>query len=60
MLTELTDILGVYSDRPVSGMPAVNDEASDVRWVASGDLESLDIHPTQWRHAGRAACGATR
>jgi 8-oxo-dGTP pyrophosphatase MutT (NUDIX family) len=71
VLTELTGILGVYSDpahivaysdgeirqeweliflgRPVSGMPTVNDEASDVRWVASGDLESLDIHPTQWR-----------
>ena len=49
VLTELTGILGVYSDRPGSGMPAVNDEASDVRWVAAGDLESLDIHPTQWR-----------
>ena len=35
--------------RPVSGSPAVNDEASDVRWVAPADLESLDIHPTQWR-----------
>jgi hypothetical protein len=34
---------------PVSGMPTVNDEASDVRWVASGDLEGLDIHPTQRR-----------
>ena len=67
MLTELTGILGVYSDpahivaysdgeirqeweliflgRPVSGMPTVNDEASDVRWVASGDLESLDSPP---------------
>jgi 8-oxo-dGTP pyrophosphatase MutT (NUDIX family) len=71
VLTELTGILGVYSDpahivaysdgeirqeweliflgRPVSGTPTGNDEASDVRWVASGDLESLDIHPTQWR-----------
>jgi 8-oxo-dGTP pyrophosphatase MutT (NUDIX family) len=35
--------------RPVSGSPAVNDEASDVRWVAIADLDSLDIHPTQWR-----------
>jgi len=35
--------------RPVAGTPAVNDEASDVRWVAVADLESLDIHPTQWR-----------
>jgi 8-oxo-dGTP pyrophosphatase MutT (NUDIX family) len=71
VLTEITGILGVYSDpghivaytdgeirqewelillgRPVSGSPAVNDEASDVRWVAVEDLESLDIHPTQWR-----------
>jgi len=71
VLTEITGILGVYSDpghivaytdgeirqewelilfgRPVSGSPAVNDEASDVRWVAVTDLESLDIHPTQWR-----------
>jgi 8-oxo-dGTP pyrophosphatase MutT (NUDIX family) len=71
VLTELTGILGVYSDpghivaysdgevrqeweliflgRPVSGTPTVNDEASDVRWVALGDLEALDIHPTQWR-----------
>jgi 8-oxo-dGTP pyrophosphatase MutT (NUDIX family) len=71
VLTEITGILGVYSDprhivaytdgeirqewelillgRPVSGSPAVNDEASDVRWIAVADLESLDIHPTQWR-----------
>jgi len=71
VLTEMTGILGVYSDpghivaysdgevrqeweliflgRPVSGTPTVNDEASDVRWVATGDLEALDIHPTQWR-----------
>ena len=71
VLTELTGILGVYSDprhivaysdgevrqeweliflgRPVSGTPTVNDEASDVCWVEPGDLEALDIHPTQWR-----------
>jgi len=35
--------------RPVTGALAANDEASDVRWVAAADLESLDIHPTQWR-----------
>jgi len=35
--------------RPVTGTPAANDEASEVRWVAVADLESLDIHPTQWR-----------
>jgi len=71
VLTEITGILGVYSDpghivaytdgeirqewelimlgRPVTGAPAANDEAGDVRWVAAADLESLDIHPTQWR-----------
>ena len=71
VLTEITDILGVYSDpghivaytdgeirqewelimlgRPVTGVPAANEEASDVRWVVVADLESLDIHPTQWR-----------
>jgi 8-oxo-dGTP pyrophosphatase MutT (NUDIX family) len=35
--------------RPVSGSPAANDEASDVRWVTVDDLHSLNIHPTQWR-----------
>lgn len=35
--------------RPVIGNPTANDEASDVRWVAPTDLDSLDIHPTQWR-----------
>lgn len=35
--------------RPIGGDLAINDEASDVRWVASDDLRSLDIHPTQWR-----------
>jgi 8-oxo-dGTP pyrophosphatase MutT (NUDIX family) len=71
ILTELTGILGVYSDpghivaytdgeirqewelimlgRPVSGTPTVNDEAGEVGWFATGDLGSLDIHPTQWR-----------
>jgi 8-oxo-dGTP pyrophosphatase MutT (NUDIX family) len=39
----------IFLGRPVSGTPTVNDEASDVRWVAPGDLEALDIHPTQWR-----------
>jgi 8-oxo-dGTP pyrophosphatase MutT (NUDIX family) len=35
--------------RPVGGEPAANDEASDVAWVAPGDLDALDIHPTQRR-----------
>jgi 8-oxo-dGTP pyrophosphatase MutT (NUDIX family) len=34
---------------PVSGVPTVNDEASDVGWFAPGELGALDIHPTQWR-----------
>lgn len=71
VLTEITGILGVYSDpghvvaysdgeirqewelillgRPVSGTPAANDEASDVGWFSPGELDALDIHPTQWR-----------
>ena len=35
--------------RPVSGQPAANDEASDVGWFTVAELDSLDIHPTQWR-----------
>jgi 8-oxo-dGTP pyrophosphatase MutT (NUDIX family) len=35
--------------RPLSGEPAVNDEASGVGWFAPGQLGELDIHPTQWR-----------
>jgi 8-oxo-dGTP pyrophosphatase MutT (NUDIX family) len=35
--------------RPLSGSLAPNDEASDVRWAAPGELSELDIHPTQWR-----------
>jgi 8-oxo-dGTP pyrophosphatase MutT (NUDIX family) len=35
--------------RPVSGTPAVNDEASDVAWIAPHNLAAFDIHPTQWR-----------
>jgi 8-oxo-dGTP pyrophosphatase MutT (NUDIX family) len=34
---------------PVGGAPAANDEASDVAWVAPGDLSTLDIQPTHWR-----------
>lgn len=35
--------------RPVGGQPTSNDEASDVRWIAPGDLDSLDIHGTMRR-----------
>jgi 8-oxo-dGTP pyrophosphatase MutT (NUDIX family) len=34
---------------PVEGDLTINDEASDVRWIAPPDLAGLDIHPTQWR-----------
>jgi 8-oxo-dGTP pyrophosphatase MutT (NUDIX family) len=35
--------------RPVGGKPTINEEASDVRWVAPDDLGALDIHPTMRR-----------
>jgi 8-oxo-dGTP pyrophosphatase MutT (NUDIX family) len=35
--------------RPLSGEPAVNDEASDVSWFTVAELDGLDIHATQWR-----------
>jgi 8-oxo-dGTP pyrophosphatase MutT (NUDIX family) len=35
--------------RPVSGRPEANDEASDVGWFTVAELDSLDIHSTQWR-----------
>lgn len=35
--------------RPLAGTPTVNNEASDVRWVAPDDLAALNIHETQWR-----------
>jgi 8-oxo-dGTP pyrophosphatase MutT (NUDIX family) len=35
--------------RPIGGAPTVNEEASDVRWVPPGELNSLDIHPTMRR-----------
>ena len=34
---------------PVSGAPAANDEASDVRWISPQDLDEFDIHPTMRR-----------
>ena len=39
----------IFTGRPVSGAPAVNDEASDVGWFTPGELDGLNIHPTQWR-----------
>jgi 8-oxo-dGTP pyrophosphatase MutT (NUDIX family) len=39
----------IFTGRPASGAPAVNDEATDVRWFAPGELDRLDIHPTQRR-----------
>jgi 8-oxo-dGTP pyrophosphatase MutT (NUDIX family) len=39
----------IFTGRPVSGSPEVNNEASDVAWFAPSELDALDIHPTQWR-----------
>ena len=39
----------IFTGRPVSGSPEVNEEASDVAWFAPDDLSTLDIHPTQLR-----------
>lgn len=38
-----------FIGRPVAGEPTVNDEASDVRWVAPVALDQYDIHPTMRR-----------
>ncbi|GGU46064.1 NUDIX hydrolase [Nocardioides albus] len=38
-----------FIGRPVAGEPTVNDEASDVRWVAEAALDQYDIHPTMRR-----------
>lgn len=43
--------------RPVSGRPAANDEASDVRWVTPGELDGLDIHDTMRRQLGHWLSG---
>jgi 8-oxo-dGTP pyrophosphatase MutT (NUDIX family) len=42
----------IFTGRPASGTPAVNDEASDVAWFTPGELDELDIHPTQRRQLG--------
>lgn len=39
----------IFRGEPLSGEPAVNDEASDVAWFTLGELRALDIHPSQWR-----------
>lgn len=39
----------ILTGRPVSGEPAANDEASDAEWFTQGELNTLDIHPAQWR-----------
>jgi 8-oxo-dGTP pyrophosphatase MutT (NUDIX family) len=39
----------IFTGRPVSGAPEINNEASDVAWFAPAELDALDIHPTQWR-----------
>jgi 8-oxo-dGTP pyrophosphatase MutT (NUDIX family) len=39
----------ILTGRPVSGDPASTDEASAADWFTPGELNGLDIHPTQWR-----------
>ena len=39
----------ILTGRPVSGVPAPNDEASDAAWFAHEELDHMDIHPTQRR-----------
>jgi hypothetical protein len=43
--------------RPVGGQPTVNIEASDLRWVALSDLDTLDAHPTMRRQIDRYLTG---
>src|SRR5690349_8781519 len=33
-----------FRARPVAGLPRTSDESSEVRWVAPGDLDDLNIH----------------
>jgi ADP-ribose pyrophosphatase YjhB (NUDIX family) len=35
-----------FRARPVGGTLRSSDESSEVRWIAPGDIESLDIHPS--------------
>jgi 8-oxo-dGTP pyrophosphatase MutT (NUDIX family) len=39
----------VFLARPVSGTPTPNEEATDVRWVALSDLDTVDLHRTTRR-----------
>jgi 8-oxo-dGTP pyrophosphatase MutT (NUDIX family) len=43
--------------RPVAGSPTKNDEASDVRWFAPGELSALDIHPRMRQQIGDYLAG---
>lgn len=43
--------------RPVAGSPAVNDEASDVRWFTPEELPTLDIHPRMQKQIGDFLAG---
>jgi hypothetical protein len=42
----------IFTGRPESGAPEVDDEASDFGWFTSAELDGLDIHPTQRRQLG--------
>ncbi|MFI0423050.1 NUDIX domain-containing protein [Spongiactinospora sp. 9N601] len=45
--------------RPVGGTPRVTDEAREVRWVSTSDIDTLEMHPTQ-RLRIRHALDSTR
>jgi 8-oxo-dGTP pyrophosphatase MutT (NUDIX family) len=45
--------------KPVAGVPTMNDEASDVRWVAPSDLDTYDIHSTMRRQIDDHLTGTT-
>ena len=47
-----------YIGRPVSGKPTINDEADGVEFVAAGDLDSYDIHPSMRQQIGDYLSGS--
>jgi 8-oxo-dGTP pyrophosphatase MutT (NUDIX family) len=42
----------VYIGRPISGEPAVNEEADGVSWVLPRELDGYDIHPSMRQQIG--------
>lgn len=35
-----------YTTRLTHGEPRIDEESTDIRWVAAGDLDELDMHPS--------------